>query len=163
MKDKDLTELRNKKIGFVFQFYNLIPVLTALENVELPLLMTKMKKKERKERARDLLEKVGLEDRVDHLPHQLSGGQQQRVTIARALVNNPAIVLADEPTGDIDTRTGDEILELMHDLNETTGMTFIVITHDPAVAEHCDRLIRIIDGQIATDKPIVYEILSINR
>ncbi len=148
MKEKNLTELRNKKIGFVFQFYNLIPVLTALENVELPLLMTKLKKKERKERARELLEKVGLGDRVDHLPHQLSGGQQQRVTIARSLVNNPAILLGDELTGDLDSHTGEEIMALVRQLNKEEGQTVIVVTHAMDVGRQAERIFWLRDGKI---------------
>ena len=148
MKEKNLTELRNKKIGFVFQFYNLIPVLTALENVELPLLMTKLKKKERKERARELLEKIGLGDRVDHLPHQLSGGQQQRVTIARSLVNNPAILLGDELTGDLDSHTGEEIMALVRQLNKEEGQTVIVVTHAMDVGRQAERIFWLRDGKI---------------
>ena len=161
MSDGTLTELRAQEIGFIFQFYNLVPVLTAFENVELPMMVNGISEKEGKKRAKELLEMVGLVDRRHHRPDELSGGQRQRVSIARALANKPSIVLADEPTGDVDTRTGDEILELMHDLNKNMGVTFIVITHDPIIAEHCDRLIRIIDGQIATDKPAVHEIMSI--
>ncbi len=163
MSDGTLTELRAQEIGFIFQFYNLVPVLTAFENVELPMMVNGISEKEGKKRAKGLLEMVGLADRMHHRPDELSGGQRQRVSIARALANKPSIVLADEPTGDVDTRTGDEILELMHDLNKNMGVTFIVITHDPNIAEHCDRLIRIIDGQIVTDKPTVHEILSITN
>ncbi|MFX1466286.1 MAG: ABC transporter ATP-binding protein [Promethearchaeota archaeon] len=152
MSDAELTELRAQEIGFVFQFYNLVPVLTAVENVELPLMLIGVPRKERRKRAIELLEIVGLGDRLNNRPDELSGGQRQRVSIARALANNPSIVLADEPTGDVDTKTGDEILGLMHELNEKRDVTFIVITHDPVVAEHCDRLIRIIDGQVSTDK-----------
>ncbi len=160
MPDAKLTELRAQEIGFVFQFYNLVPVLTALENVELPLMLIGMPRKERRKYATELLETVGLGDRINNRPDELSGGQRQRVSIARALANEPSIVLADEPTGDVDTKTGDEILGLMHDLNENRGVTFIVITHDPVVAEHCDRLIRIIDGQIATDKMTAQKVLK---
>lgn len=160
MSDAKLTELRAQEIGFVFQFYNLVPVLTALENVELPLMLIGMPRKERKKYATELLETVGLGDRMNNRPDELSGGQRQRVSIARALANEPSIVLADEPTGDVDTKTGDEILGLMHELNENRGVTFIVITHDPVVAEHCDRLIRIIDGQISTDKMTAKTVLK---
>lgn len=160
MSDATLTELRAREIGFVFQFYNLVPVLTALENVELPLMIVGMPRKERRKRAKELLEIVGLSDRLKNRPDELSGGQRQRVSIARALANNPSIVLADEPTGDVDTVTGDEILGLMHDLNEKRGVTFIVITHDPIVAEHCDRLIRIIDGQVSTDKMTAKKVMK---
>ncbi len=119
-----------------------------------------MPRKERRKRAIELLETVGLEKRLKNRPDELSGGQRQRVSIARALANNPSIVLADEPTGDVDTKTGDEILGLMHDLNEKMGVTFIVITHDPVVAEHCDRLIRIVDGQISTDKMTAKKVMK---
>jgi putative ABC transport system ATP-binding protein len=162
MSDGELTELRAREIGFIFQFYNLVPVLTAIENVELPLMVTGVSEKEGRKRAEELLELVGLGDRMDHRPDELSGGQRQRVSIARALANNPSIVLADEPTGDVDTHTGDEILDIMHDLNKNMGVTFIVITHDPMVAEHCDRVVRIIDGQIATDKPTAHKLLEIS-
>ncbi|MFX1520712.1 MAG: ABC transporter ATP-binding protein [Promethearchaeota archaeon] len=163
LSDAALTELRAREIGFVFQFYNLVPVLTALENVELPLMLVGMPRKERKKRARELLETVGLGDRLNNRPDELSGGQRQRVSIARALANNPSIVLADEPTGDVDTVTGEEILGLMHELNENRGVTFIVITHDPVVAEHCDRLIRIIDGQISTDKMTAKKVMKFSE
>jgi putative ABC transport system ATP-binding protein len=125
------------------------------------MMVAGVSEKEGRERAKQLLEMVGLVDRMHHRPDELSGGQRQRVSIARALANNPSIVLADEPTGDVDTKTGEEILELMHDLNKNMGMTFIVITHDPAIAENCDRLIRIIDGQIAKDKNTVHRLLEI--
>jgi putative ABC transport system ATP-binding protein len=161
LSDGALTELRALEIGFIFQFYNLVPVLTAFENVELPMMVNGISEKEGKKRAKELLERVGLADRMHHRPDELSGGQRQRVSIARALANKPSIVLADEPTGDVDTKTGDEILDIMHDLNKNMGVTMIVITHDPTVSEHCDRLIRIIDGQVATDKPTVHEIMSI--
>ncbi|MFX1520710.1 MAG: ABC transporter ATP-binding protein [Promethearchaeota archaeon] len=161
MSDGELTELRAREIGFIFQFYNLVPVLTAIENVELPLMVTGVSEKEGRKRAKELLDLVGLSDRVHHRPDELSGGQRQRVSIARALANDPSIVLADEPTGDVDTHTGDEILDIMHDLNRNMGVTFIVITHDPIVAEHCDRVVRIIDGQIATDKMTARRLLEI--
>ncbi len=163
MSDSSLTELRAREIGFIFQFYNLVPVLTALENVELPMMVTGIAEKEGKKRAIELLEMVGLGDRLHHRPDELSGGQRQRVSIARALANNPSIVLADEPTGDVDTKTGDEILDIMHHLNKNMGVTMIVITHDPAVSEHCDRLIRIVDGQIVTDKPTAHKLLEISE
>ncbi|WP_287587975.1 ABC transporter ATP-binding protein [Candidatus Borrarchaeum sp.] len=162
MSDAALTDLRAREIGFVFQFYNLVPVLTALENVELPLMVTGVPDKESRKRATELLGLVGLGDRLHHRPDELSGGQRQRVSIARAIANDPAIVLADEPTGDVDTKTGDEILDLMHDLNRNLGTTLIVITHDPAVAEHCDRLVRIVDGQIATDRATARKLLEIS-
>jgi putative ABC transport system ATP-binding protein len=162
MSDAALTELRAREIGFVFQFYNLVPVLTALENVELPLMITGVPEKEGRKRAEELLDRVGLGDRLHHRPDELSGGQRQRVSIARALANNPSIVLADEPTGDVDTQTGSEIMELMHDLNRNMGATFIVITHDPVIAEHCDRVVRIVDGLVSTDKPTARKLLEIS-
>jgi putative ABC transport system ATP-binding protein len=161
MSDSELTELRAQEIGFVFQFYNLVPVLTALENVELPMMVAGVSDQESRQRATELLGLVGLGDRLHHRPDELSGGQRQRVSIARAIANDPSIVLADEPTGDVDTKTGDEILDLMHDLNRNFGTTLIVITHDPAVAEHCDRLVRIVDGQIATDRLTARKLMEI--
>lgn len=143
--DKDMALVRNQKIGFVFQTFNLLPRQTALENVELPLLYGNVPKKERKERARLALEKVGLADRVDFLPTQLSGGQKQRVAIARAIVTNPAILLADEPTGALDTASGLQIMELFETLN-AEGKTVVMITHDPEIAEHAHRTVHIRDG-----------------
>lgn len=143
--DKDMALVRNQKIGFVFQTFNLLPRQTALENVELPLLYGNVPKKERKERARLALEKVGLADRVDFLPTQLSGGQKQRVAIARAIVTNPAILLADEPTGALDTTSGLQIMELFETLN-AEGKTVVMITHDPEIAEHAHRTVHIRDG-----------------
>ena len=146
--EKELTLLRRKKIGFVFQFYNLIPVLTAYENVELPLLISGVPKKEREERVRRLLEMVGLEDRMNHRPDELSGGEQQRVAIARALVNNPSIILADEPTGDLDTETGLMVVQLMRKLAKEEDSTVIMVTHDPQISEIADRIIYLRDGKI---------------
>jgi len=143
-----LTRLRRHKIGFVFQFHNLIPVLTALENVELPLITSGVKRKESKDRAIELLRRVGLQDRTDHLPDELSGGEQQRVAIARALANHPRIVLADEPTGDLDTQTGFEVVQLMHSMAKQEGSSVVVVTHDPVVAERADRLVEMRDGRI---------------
>lgn len=143
--DKEMAMVRNQKIGFVFQTFNLLPRQTALENVELPLLYGNVPKKERKERARLALEKVGLADRVDFLPTQLSGGQKQRVAIARAIVTNPAILLADEPTGALDTASGLQIMELFETLN-AEGKTVVMITHDPEIAEHAHRTVHIRDG-----------------
>jgi putative ABC transport system ATP-binding protein len=163
MSDAALTDLRAREIGFVFQFYNLVPVLTALENVELPMMIKGVSDKEGRKHAKELLELVGLGDRLHHRPDELSGGQRQRVSIARAIANDPTIVLADEPTGDVDTKTGDEILELMHDLNRNLGTTLILITHDPSVAEHCDRLVRIIDGKIATDRATARKLLELSE
>jgi putative ABC transport system ATP-binding protein len=149
MNDGQLTKLRRHKIGFVFQFHNLIPVLTALENVELPLLTSGVKRNVLRDRAMELLSRVGLQNRTDHLPDELSGGEQQRVAIARALANHPRIVLADEPTGDLDTKTGFEVVELMHGMAKEEGTSVVVVTHDPIVAERADRLVEMRDGRIA--------------
>src|SRR5580658_10484140 len=130
-----LAEWRSRHIGFIFQFYNLLPVLTAAENVEMPLLLTKLGKSDRRERVRTALGVVGLGDRLDHYPRQLSGGQEQRVAIARAIVSDPAILIADEPTGDLDRKSGDEILELMSTLNKQFNKTIVMVTHDPHAAE----------------------------
>ena len=148
MKDGQLTKLRRHKIGFVFQFHNLIPVLTALENVQLPLLTAGVKTKQAEERARTLLEQVGLSDRMDHLPDELSGGEQQRVAIARALANKPKLVLADEPTGDLDTKTGAEVVQAMYNAARQENTTVFVVTHDPIVSEKADRLFEMRDGMI---------------
>lgn len=147
MNDNQLATIRNQKIGFIFQNFNLLMKLTALENVELPLLYSGVATKERRERALEALNKVGLMDRANHLPTQLSGGQQQRVTIARALVGNPAILLADEPTGALDSKTSKEILQVMKELNEL-GNTIILITHDLAIAKQANRMVSIQDGQL---------------
>lgn len=148
MSDRQLTKLRRHKIGFVFQFHNLIPVLTALENVELPLITSGVKGKVSRDRTIELLSRVGLQDRTDHLPDELSGGEQQRVAIARALANHPRIVLADEPTGDLDTQTGSEVVQLMHSMAKQEGSSVVVVTHDPVVAERADRLVEMRDGRI---------------
>lgn len=148
MKDGQLTRLRRHKIGFVFQFHNLIPVLTALENVQLPLLTAGVKTKQAEERARALLAQVGLSDRMDHLPDELSGGEQQRVAIARALANRPKLVLADEPTGDLDTKTGSEVVQAMYDAARQENATVFAVTHDPVVSEKADRLFEMRDGMI---------------
>ena len=148
MNDGQLTRLRRHKIGFVFQFHNLIPVLTALENVELPLITSGVKRKMSRDRAMELLSRVGLQDRTDHLPDELSGGEQQRVAIARALANHPRIVLADEPTGDLDTQTGSEVVQLMHSMARQEESSVVVVTHDPVVAERADRLVEMRDGRI---------------
>ena len=148
LKESRLADLRCKKVGFVFQFYNLIPTLTALENVELPMTFAGISAKERKERALMLLELVGLKDRLNHKPDELSGGEQQRVTIARALANKPAIILADEPTGDLDTKTGSEVIKLVKDLNEKYNQTVIIVTHVEYVAKNADRIVFLKDGLI---------------
>lgn len=148
MSDRQRTTYRAQRMGFVFQVYNLLPVLSAAENVELPLLVSGMRPREARERSLHALETVGLKDWARHRPAQLSGGQRQRVTVARALVNNPAIVWADEPTGALDSKTANEIMDLMRDLNERSGLTFVIVTHDPGVGERCDRVIRMSDGLI---------------
>ncbi|WP_413374813.1 ABC transporter ATP-binding protein [Alkalihalobacillus sp. 1P02AB] len=146
-KEGKLASIRNKEIGFVFQTFHLLPRLTAVQNVELPLVYAGIKKKERRKRALDVLGKVGLADRVGFLPTRLSGGQKQRVAIARALVNEPRFILADEPTGALDTKTGEQILKLFAELNEE-GVTIIMITHDKEVAEKADRIVYIRDGEL---------------
>ncbi len=152
MSSSDLAELRLSQIGFVFQSYNLIPVLTAEENVEYILRLQGVGKKERKDRARAILDDVGLEDKYDRKPSQLSGGQQQRVAVARALVSNPTIILADEPTANLDSKTGDSLLQMMREMNEKHKVTFIFSTHDAMVMEAAKRIVSMKDGKIAEDK-----------
>jgi putative ABC transport system ATP-binding protein len=139
-------------MGFVFQFYNLMPVLNAVENVELPLLVARRAPKEARRRAIEALELVGLADRADHVPDELSGGERQRVTIARSLVNDPAIVWADEPTGDLDSENAEEITAIMRRLNLEQGLTFLVVTHDPAVGHATDRILRMLDGRVVEEQ-----------
>ena len=148
LKDNALAEVRLRKIGFIFQFFNLLPRLTALRNIELPLTLAETTEKESIKKAEEMLKLVGLGDRMNHRPSEMSGGEQQRVAIARALINDPKIVLADEPTGNLDTNTGWEIVQLMKRLNKEKGQTFIVVTHDPAIAETVDRIIYLKDGMI---------------
>ena len=148
MSDRERTEYRARRMGFIFQFYNLMPVLTAAENVELPLLLARVDGHEARARALDALALVGLADRAEHVPDALSGGERQRVTIARSLVNDPAIVWADEPTGDLDSENATEIVELMRRLNLERGLTFLIVTHDIAVGRKTDRIVRMVDGGI---------------
>ena len=159
MNDAELAEIRNREIGFVFQTFNLLPRTSCLANVELPLIYAGMKAKERKERAIDVLTKVGLGDRIDHKPNELSGGQRQRVAIARALVNSPSILLADEPTGNLDSKTGDEIMVLFEELYQQ-GNTIILVTHENEIADHSRRIIKLKDGKIESDVPLVNPILT---
>ena len=151
-KVKDLDRFRSKTVGFVFQLHNLIPTLTALENVEVPLQEENMSNAARRKRAEELLNLVSLGDRMHFMPSQLSGGQRQRVAIARALANHPAIVLADEPTGNLDSKSTDEIMDLLRNLNREQGTTFIVVTHNPAVARAADRVVTVRDGKIRRDE-----------
>ena len=153
MTDDELASVRNVKIGFVFQTFNLLPRFSALKNVEVPLIYSGVPARARRERAAPLLEKVGLGDRMLHKPTELSGGQQQRVAIARALVNNPPLLLADEPTGNLDSHSGEEILNILTGLNRQ-GVTIIIVTHDKDVAARCKRLINLKDGQIMSDRVI---------
>jgi len=151
LSENQLADLRRDRIGVVFQFYNLLPTLTARENIELPMQFKGCAARACRERALWLLDRVGLKDRADHKPAELSGGEQQRVSIARALVNEPALVLLDEPTGDLDSATGQEILNLLRDLNRQDKVTIIVATHDPLVAQACNRIVRLRDGRVEND------------
>ena len=145
--ENELSEIRNKKIGFIFQSFNLLPRLTALENVELPLVYSSIPKEERHKRANELLEMVGLKERIHHRPNELSGGQRQRVAIARALANNPSIILADEPTGNLDSKSEEEIIEILQKLNKM-GKTIVIVTHEPSIGEIAERKIVFKDGEI---------------
>ena len=152
MTDEQRTDYRARRMGFVFQFYNLMPVLTAVENVELPLLVARVPAREARRKALAALELVGLAERASHVPDELSGGQRQRVTIARALVNDPAIVWADEPTGDLDSENAEEIVALMRRLNLEHGLTFLIVTHDIGVGRATDRIVRMVDGRIVDEQ-----------
>ena len=152
MSDYDLTSLRGSQLGFIFQSFNLLPVLTAVENVELPLLMAGTSPREARERALEALEAVGLGDREGHLPAELSGGQQQRVTIARSFVHDPAVIFADEATGNLDSQTSDEIIDLLLSLNAERGVTMLLVTHDSEIADRCSRVLVMQDGRIVEDR-----------
>lgn len=151
LSDNRLAEVRNREVGFVFQTFNLLPRATALGNVELPLIYAGVSRKDRKERAQAVLEQVGLADRMTHRPNELSGGQRQRVAIARALITKPGIILADEPTGNLDSKTGIEIMSLLDDLSEL-GHTVILVTHERSIAEHANRNVELLDGRISRDE-----------
>ncbi|HET6915473.1 MAG TPA: ABC transporter ATP-binding protein [Acidimicrobiales bacterium] len=152
MTDHQRTQYRAERMGFVFQFYNLMPVLTSVENVELALLVARRPPKEARQRAMEALDLVGLADRAGHVPDELSGGERQRVTIARSLVNDPAIVWADEPTGDLDSERAEEVTQLMRRLNRERGLSFLIVTHDIAVGRQADRIIRMLDGRITDEQ-----------
>lgn len=161
MDDNELASVRNKEIGFVFQTFNLLPRSNALHNVELPLIYSGMHRIDRLERAESALEQVGLQDRMMHKPNELSGGQRQRVAIARALVNNPSIILADEPTGNLDTKTGEEIMQLFDELHRR-GNTIILVTHEDFIAEHAERIIKLRDGLVELDTKSHTKRISVN-
>lgn len=158
LNDVQLAVIRNKKIGFVFQSFNLLPRITALKNVELPMIYAGLSPRERKIRAVEALERVGLGERIHHKPNELSGGQKQRVAIARALVNSPAIILADEPTGNLDTKSGNEIMAIFQRLNEE-GVTIVMVTHEPEIAQHTKRVITFRDGELIEDKRVEDQII----
>ena len=151
LPDDERSDYRAQRMGFIFQLYNLLPVLTAVENVEMPLLISGVNSQEARQRSLEMLATVGLADWTQHLPAELSGGQRQRVTIARALINNPAIIWADEPTGDLDSETTQDIMDLLLSLNRENNQTFVLVTHSREVGEMCDRIVRMRDGQIVDD------------
>jgi len=160
LNENQLAQVRSRKVGFVFQQFNLLPRTSALENVMLPLLYDGVHGKARTEKAKAALETVGLADRMNHRPNQLSGGEQQRVAIARALVNDPTILLADEPTGNLDTKTGEEIIGLFQKLHQEKGQTVVYVTHDVFIARHTQRIIRLVDGKIISDEPVTHPLAA---
>ncbi len=158
LDDDELAQIRGKRIGFVFQSFNLLSRTSALSNVELPLIYSGVVGRERRQRAVAALESVGLGDRLNHRPNELSGGQQQRVAIARALVNNPTIILADEPTGNLDSRSGIEIMAVVQRLNEERGITIVFVTHEADIADHTRRIVRLADGRVVDDQPVLQQL-----